>query len=72
MKSNGHAIKAIRERSGLSVTQLAEMIGRTRPFISNIEANRRDGSPEVIKAIAEALKVPITAIIYGAPERGAA
>jgi len=67
MKSNGHAIRAIRERSGLSATQLAEKIGKTRPFISNIEANRRDGSPEVIRAIAEALKVPLPAILYDAP-----
>jgi len=72
MRSNGHAIRAIRERSGLTATQLAEMVGVTRPFISNIELNNRDGSPEVIKAIAAALKVPLTAILYDAPSEDAA
>lgn len=72
MRSNGHAIKAIRERSGLTVTELAEKTGSSRPFIANIEANRRDGSPRVIKAIAAALKVPLTAILYDVPDEDAA
>ena len=72
MKSNGHAVRAIRQRSGLSATQLADAIGVTRPFISNIERNYRNGSPEVIKAIADALKVPITAILLDAPNQDAA
>lgn len=72
MKPNGHAIKAIRERSGLEVAELAEMTGCSRRFIAYIEANDRAGSPKVIKAIAAALKVPVTAIISDVPEADAA
>jgi transcriptional regulator with XRE-family HTH domain len=72
MKLNGHAVKAIRERTGLTPAELAESIGCSRRFVAYIEANDRDGSPKVIKAIAAALKVPITAIIKDVPERDAA
>lgn len=63
MKPNPEAIRAIRERSGLSITQLAQRLGRSRALVANIEAGRRNGSPEVLRGLATALRVPLDAII---------
>lgn len=60
---NGETIRALRERSGLSGTALAKLIEIDRAYLSHIEAGRRQPSPANAKAIADALKVPITAIL---------
>lgn len=69
MKSNGAAIKAIRERTGLSQTDAAALTGGavSRPLWANIEAGRRNGLPATLKAIATALNVPLTAIVASYP-----
>lgn len=71
MPINYAALRAIRERSGLSVTQLSELSGVGRSHLANIEAGRRDASEQNIKALAEALKVPTVAIINGPAEAAA-
>lgn len=53
----------IRERSGLSPRALAEAAGIDRTTLVNIEASRRNPSPEVATAIAKALKVELVAIL---------
>lgn len=63
MLVNPEALKAIRQRSGMTVTELADAVDIGRAHLSNIEAGRRTASPATTKAIAEALKVPVTAII---------
>lgn len=63
MRINPAALKAIRERSGLTRTALADAAGIKQSHVSNIEAGRRQASPDVIVALAHALKVDITAII---------
>lgn len=61
---NGAAIAAIRERTGYSGTEFAELIGIHRAYLSNVEAgHRRSVSPDVAKRIAEGLKVPLGAIL---------
>lgn len=67
MKANGAAIRVIRERSGLNVTELASRVGISRGFLSNIEAGRKDGSrsPEVLISVARELKCDLAAIIRG-------
>lgn len=60
---NTAALRVIRERSGLSVTALAEAAGIKQAHLSNIEAGRRKGSPEVVTALAAALKIPLVAIL---------
>lgn len=64
LRANGDAIRAIRERSGLSQTDLARAVGVSQPILSRIESGERPGRPEVIRSIASALKVPVTAIIH--------
>ncbi len=63
MKANGQAIQAIRERSGLTKTQLADAAGIDRTHLHRIETGERNGTPAQITAVAGALKVPLTAII---------
>jgi transcriptional regulator with XRE-family HTH domain len=60
---NGPALRIIRERSGLSITALADLAGVERSTISNIEAGRRTASPELAVSIAKALKVDLPAIL---------
>lgn len=63
MDLNPSALRAIRERSGLSITALADLAGIKQAHLSNIEAGRRRPSPEVAKALASALKVELLAIL---------
>lgn len=63
MRTNGAAIAAIRERSGLSKSQLAAAAKLDRTHLHRIESGERNGTPGQIKAIAAALQVPLTAII---------
>ena len=63
MKVNGHALRAIRERSGLSVSALARQAGTSQPHLSNIEGGRRSASPALVRKLAEVLKVPVLALL---------
>lgn len=63
MRCNPAALRAIRERSGLTVSALAEAAGIKQAHLSNVEAGRRNASPEVVVALAKALKVDLPAIL---------
>ena len=71
MRLNPSALKALRERSGLSIKGLAEEatehLQGEKPVdpnhLSNIEAGRRNPSEQLGVALAKALKVPLTAIL---------
>lgn len=62
MRLNHLALRAIRERSGYTQTKAAELAGLDRANYAHMEAGRRPGTPPQIKAIAEALDVPILAL----------
>lgn len=63
MKTNGDAIRIIRERTGFTKTQLATAARLDRTHLHRIETGERNGTPAQAKAIAEALAVPLTAIL---------
>jgi transcriptional regulator with XRE-family HTH domain len=63
MRANGAAITAIRERSGLTKTDLATAAVIDRTHLHRIEIGERNGTEAQLLAIARALKVPVTAII---------
>ena len=63
MPINPHALRAIRERSGLSVSALASLAGASQPHLSNVESGRRQASPDLIQRLARALKVPVVALL---------
>ena len=64
LRHNGAAIRAIRERHGLSLSQLAAEIGIHKGTLSRIERQRISTDPANIRAIADRLRVPLDAITY--------
>ena len=60
---NGPAIRAIRERGGQRQLDLASGAGIDRAYLAHIEAGRRQPSAPVARRLAEALKVPLIAIL---------
>ncbi len=63
MPLNRHALRVIRERSGLSLSALAVLADVSQPHLSNIERGRRQASPALINRLAAALKVPVVALL---------
>lgn len=63
MRINPQALRAIRERSGMTVVALAKAAGVDRTLIAHIEAGRRNAGPETATALAKALKVALPAIL---------
>lgn len=59
---NGHAITEFREFRRWSQSALAREIGITQPALSNIEAEHRPASREVLRAIARVLNVDVRAL----------
>jgi transcriptional regulator with XRE-family HTH domain len=63
MRLNRHALRVIRERSGLSLTELARTAGISQPHLSNLERGRRQASPATVRRLADALRVPVPALL---------
>lgn len=63
MRVNGKALRAIRERSGMTIKALADAVGMDPNHLSNVEALRRQTNDEVILALAKTLKVELPAIL---------
>lgn len=62
MRSNPAALAAIRERSGLTQTDLAKQTGVSQGRISELETKSVGLRPGTAKKLAEALQVPVVAI----------
>lgn len=71
MQVNPHALRVIRERSGLSVSELARRAGMSQPHLSNIEAGKRRASPAALRQLADALRVPLLALLADPDTEGA-
>jgi transcriptional regulator with XRE-family HTH domain len=69
--TDGKKIRRLRERQGLSTSQLAAKVGVDYKYICKIENNTRDGSPEKRLAIANALGVDLDDITFQATSRRA-
>ena len=54
-----HPVKVFREYRGMTQTQLAEVAGLRQAYVSQIEAGARIGTIDVLKRIAEALRVDL-------------
>jgi transcriptional regulator with XRE-family HTH domain len=61
-RQNGPAIRALRVKEGLTVRELAEMVGLHEQALRNIENGSRPASDLVITAIAHVLAIPTGAI----------
>ncbi len=62
----GHRIREIRAAQGLSLEQLARLTGISAPALSLIETGKRDPRLTTLKRIADALRVPLAALIADA------
>ena len=71
MEVNRHALRAIRERSGMSLSQLARAADVSQPHLSNVEAGRRRPSPELTLRLADVLRVPVVALLAAPGPTGA-
>lgn len=56
---NESAIKVVRKHRGLTQGALAEAAGISRPYLTEIETGRKDGSIRALKSIAGALDVSL-------------
>lgn len=62
IRTNGQKIRIARERKGLTLAQLAEQVGKTAPYISDIERGNRRGSYETLERIAKVLGLKVDEI----------
>jgi DNA-binding XRE family transcriptional regulator len=56
-------VKVWREFRNLTQQQLAEAVGISKPYLSQIENDKRSGKTEVITAIASALNVSVDELV---------
>lgn len=52
-------IKTIRKYRGMTQDDLANVCGLSRPYLTEIETGRKEGSIRSLKSIAKALNVPL-------------
>lgn len=58
----GATIRALREAYGLKAHELGKLIGKSEDLITAIERGERRATPEVCRAIADKLGIPLAAI----------
>jgi transcriptional regulator with XRE-family HTH domain len=63
MQINRAALTALRERSGMSKSELAERAGVDRTLVTRIESGDRRATPAVMKKFADALQVSVVALM---------
>ncbi len=68
----GMNVQRLRRERKLSQEQLSFLAGRTRAYISGVEAGRRNATLDTVAILAKALDVkPFELIVEHAPERPA-
>lgn len=71
LRLHGPALRAIRERSGISVAELARGIGRNAAYVSRLELGQRQPSPATLRAICDLLRVSIDQVTNLPTEKAA-
>jgi len=63
-------IRVWRDYRGLTQQQLAEKAGISKPYLSQLESGKRNGTTDILKAIAHALAVGLEELVdpSGEPE----
>ena len=54
-----HPIKILRKYRGMTQAELAEKADISRPYLTEIETGKKDGSIRAMRGLAEALGVPV-------------
>ena len=57
-------IKVWREYRNFAISELAQQVGITQPYLSQIEAGKREGKIGVLKNIAEALELDLDHLVW--------
>ena len=70
-KTNGPAIRHLREAYGITLTDFATRAGLDKSSLSRIETGDQQPTPATVKRIAGELGVPIGVITYPVPEQDA-
>lgn len=65
----GNDLRVLRKRRGLTLAQLAETVGRSVGWLSQVERDISEPAPEEIRNLAEALGVPAESFFGAAPVR---
>ena len=52
-----HPVKIVRKHRGMTQSDLAHLCGLSRPYLTEIETGKKEGSVNAIRAIADALQV---------------
>jgi DNA-binding XRE family transcriptional regulator len=55
-----HPLRILRDHRGLTQSQLAEKAGISRPYLTEIETGRKEGSIRAMKALAQVLETDIS------------
>ena len=63
LANGGHPIRVFRNHRGLTQQALAKKIKIARPYLAEIESGKKQGSVDVLKAIAKALKLDLDDIV---------
>lgn len=63
----GGRIRELREAKGLTITEVAQRAGTERPNVSRLEHGRHLPSLDTIERLAEALEVPVAALVANTP-----
>lgn len=61
--SGKHPVAIWREHRGMSLAELARQINRSQGYLSDIEKRKKPGSLEIMREIADALKVDVRDIL---------
>lgn len=59
----GETIRRVRSRRGMSMAEVAKEANISSAYMSILEAGKRDPSMGVVKAIAYAMRVPVTVLV---------
>lgn len=63
MKLNRHALTSWREERGLSKSQLAVAAQISLSYLSELESGAKPGSAQVVRRLADALKVNVLVLV---------
>jgi transcriptional regulator with XRE-family HTH domain len=68
----GDHIRQWREHRGMTRAALGKVVGRSARTVGAIEAGKRDVGAAMLRNLAEALRVPVGALVDGGPGEGVA
>ncbi|MEO1399535.1 MAG: cupin domain-containing protein [Pseudomonadota bacterium] len=68
-ESLGHDLRVLRKRRGMTLSDVAETMGRSVGWLSQVERNLSDPSPEELDRFARIFEIPVRSFFGGAPSK---